>query len=324
MTRFFSDLCSDRGRRRPARAVRRGAARAGRERARRGMSSNPPQSPISTPSARSTSAAISTRSSRAGGFRCSGSSSASRSATCSRSAARRSTARRRRSTSARRTARAATRRCRASPRTRTPSDASPAARRRSRRSRRRAACRRASCAPESRRGRSGPAWPRTAPNQLYAVSVQGDRRGEVSAATAAIAERIVDEVGGYARLKRETFQEQLASDNRQLEAIDRVVSQAASRLRQRLAGRAPASGHVAPDGGAAARSSRGEPAPDPAAARAGGAGRASQGPRPRRGDEDDGAEHAQLGGRCRPDRPHRRPSRGALLGADRGARRPRG
>ena len=70
--------------------------------------------------------------------------------------------------------------------------------------------------------------PRSAPNQLYAVTVQGDRRGEVNAATAAIAERIVDEVGGYARLKRQTFREQLASDNRQLEAIDRVVSQAQS------------------------------------------------------------------------------------------------
>jgi Chain length determinant protein len=68
--------------------------------------------------------------------------------------------------------------------------------------------------------------PRTAPNQLYAVTVKGDRRGEVSAATAAIADRIVDEVGGYARLKRETFRRQLASDNRQLEAIERVVSQA--------------------------------------------------------------------------------------------------
>lgn len=70
--------------------------------------------------------------------------------------------------------------------------------------------------------------PRTAPNQLYAVSVKGDRRTEVSAATAAIAERIVEQVGGYARLKRETFRDQLASDNRQLEAIDRVVSQAQS------------------------------------------------------------------------------------------------
>jgi hypothetical protein len=70
--------------------------------------------------------------------------------------------------------------------------------------------------------------PRTAPNQLYAVTVQGDRRGEVTAATAAIAERIVEGVGGYARLKRETYRDQLASDNRQLEAIDRVVSRAQS------------------------------------------------------------------------------------------------
>lgn len=72
--------------------------------------------------------------------------------------------------------------------------------------------------------------PRTAPNQLYAVTVKGDRRGEVSAATAAIANRIVDQLGGYARLKRETFRDQLASDNRQLEAIDRTVNEAQSQL----------------------------------------------------------------------------------------------
>jgi uncharacterized protein involved in exopolysaccharide biosynthesis len=72
--------------------------------------------------------------------------------------------------------------------------------------------------------------PRTAPNQLYAVTVKGDKRGEVSAATAAIAERIVDKVGGYARLKRKTFQEQLASDNRQLEVMDRAVAEAQAQL----------------------------------------------------------------------------------------------
>ena len=72
--------------------------------------------------------------------------------------------------------------------------------------------------------------PRTAPNQLYAVSVKGDKRGEVSAATAAIAERVVEQVGGYARLKQKTFQEQLASDNRQLEAIDRTVNEAQAQL----------------------------------------------------------------------------------------------
>jgi uncharacterized protein involved in exopolysaccharide biosynthesis len=73
--------------------------------------------------------------------------------------------------------------------------------------------------------------PKTAPNQLYAVTVKGDRRGEVTASTIAIANRVVDQVGGYARLKRKTFQDQLASDNRQLEAIDRTVNQAQAQLK---------------------------------------------------------------------------------------------
>jgi hypothetical protein len=60
--------------------------------------------------------------------------------------------------------------------------------------------------------------------------VKGGRQGEVSAATTAIAERVVDRIGGYARLKRKTFQDQLASDNRQLEAIDRTVNEAQSQL----------------------------------------------------------------------------------------------
>ena len=71
---------------------------------------------------------------------------------------------------------------------------------------------------------------KTAPSQLYVISVQGDRRGEVSAATAAIADRVVEQVGGYARLKRQTFQQQLASDNRQLAAIDEQVAQARAAL----------------------------------------------------------------------------------------------
>ena len=66
---------------------------------------------------------------------------------------------------------------------------------------------------------------KTAPSQLYVVSVKGNRRGQVNAATAAIAERIVQQVGGYARLKRQTFQEQLASDNKQLATIDDQVAQ---------------------------------------------------------------------------------------------------
>ena len=64
---------------------------------------------------------------------------------------------------------------------------------------------------------------KTAPNQLYVVSVQGSHKDEVNRATAAIAERVVEGVGGYARLKRKTFQELLASDDRQLAAIDQQM-----------------------------------------------------------------------------------------------------
>ncbi len=72
---------------------------------------------------------------------------------------------------------------------------------------------------------------RTLPSQLYVVSVKGSRRGEVGRATVAIADRIVDEVGGYARLKRQTFQEELASDNRQLAAIDRHIEETEAAMR---------------------------------------------------------------------------------------------
>jgi hypothetical protein len=72
---------------------------------------------------------------------------------------------------------------------------------------------------------------RTVPSQLYVVSVKGSRRGEVGEATAAIADRIVEEVGGYAQQKRQTFQEQLASDNRQLAAIDRHIETTEAAMR---------------------------------------------------------------------------------------------
>lgn len=72
---------------------------------------------------------------------------------------------------------------------------------------------------------------KTAPNQLYVVSVQGSHKEEVNKATAAIAERVVEGVGGYARLKRKTFQEELASDNRQIAAIDRQIEETTSAMR---------------------------------------------------------------------------------------------
>jgi hypothetical protein len=72
---------------------------------------------------------------------------------------------------------------------------------------------------------------RTLPSQLYVVSVKGSRRAEVRSATIAIADRIVDEVGGYARLKRQTFREELASNNRQLAAIDDLIEETEAAMR---------------------------------------------------------------------------------------------
>ncbi|TMK78979.1 MAG: hypothetical protein E6G45_05200 [Actinobacteria bacterium] len=65
---------------------------------------------------------------------------------------------------------------------------------------------------------------KTAPNQLYIVSVKGSRRAEVSAATTGIAQRVVDVVGGYANVKIKSFRAQLASDERQLTTLDREVT----------------------------------------------------------------------------------------------------
>jgi hypothetical protein len=71
---------------------------------------------------------------------------------------------------------------------------------------------------------------KTAPNQLYVVSVQGPRRVEVTVATSGIAQRIVDVVGGYARVKIKSFKEEIASDDRQLKAIEQQTSAAQSAL----------------------------------------------------------------------------------------------
>ena len=63
--------------------------------------------------------------------------------------------------------------------------------------------------------------PKTAPNQFYAVSVQGSRRAQVSEAANAIADRIATFTGGYAKLKVDSFRQELASDDKQLAAINR-------------------------------------------------------------------------------------------------------
>jgi hypothetical protein len=52
----------------------------------------------------------------------------------------------------------------------------------------------------------------------------------VTVATSGIAQRIVDVVGGYARVKIKSFKEEIASDDRQLQAIEQQASAAQSAL----------------------------------------------------------------------------------------------
>jgi hypothetical protein len=72
--------------------------------------------------------------------------------------------------------------------------------------------------------------PKTAPNQFYAVTVEGSRRGEVNAAAQAIAQRIVSFTGGYAKLKVDTFKQEIASDQKQLDLIDSQSKQVQDQL----------------------------------------------------------------------------------------------
>ena len=72
--------------------------------------------------------------------------------------------------------------------------------------------------------------PKGAPNQLYAVTVEGPKRGQVSAAANAIAAKIVAVTGGYAKLKVDTFRQQIASDQQQLDAIDQQANQVRAQL----------------------------------------------------------------------------------------------
>ena len=72
--------------------------------------------------------------------------------------------------------------------------------------------------------------PKGAPNQLYAVTVEGPKRAQVSAAANAIADRIVATTGGYAKLKVETFRQLIASDQQQLDAIDQQSAQVRAQM----------------------------------------------------------------------------------------------
>jgi uncharacterized protein involved in exopolysaccharide biosynthesis len=66
---------------------------------------------------------------------------------------------------------------------------------------------------------------RLVPSQLYLITVKGDERGPTQEAARALADRVVQRVGGYARGKIDGFRRQLRSLNTQLEAVDRQVSE---------------------------------------------------------------------------------------------------
>ena len=59
---------------------------------------------------------------------------------------------------------------------------------------------------------------------------RGRSAEQVTAATNAIADRIVAVTGGYARLKIDTFKQQIASDQQQLDAIDQQSTQVRAQL----------------------------------------------------------------------------------------------
>lgn len=71
---------------------------------------------------------------------------------------------------------------------------------------------------------------RLVPSQLYLITVKGDERGPTQEAARALAERVVQGVGGYARGKINTFKRELRSLRTQLEAVDGQVSETQAQL----------------------------------------------------------------------------------------------
>lgn len=66
---------------------------------------------------------------------------------------------------------------------------------------------------------------RLVPSQLYLITVKGDDRGPTQEAARALADRVVQRVGGYARGKIDGFRRLLASLNKQLKQVDAQVSE---------------------------------------------------------------------------------------------------
>jgi uncharacterized protein involved in exopolysaccharide biosynthesis len=71
---------------------------------------------------------------------------------------------------------------------------------------------------------------RLVPSQLYVITVKGDERGPTQEAARALADRVVQRVGGYARGKIDGFRRQLSSLNTQLKAVDAQVSESQAQV----------------------------------------------------------------------------------------------
>jgi uncharacterized protein involved in exopolysaccharide biosynthesis len=71
---------------------------------------------------------------------------------------------------------------------------------------------------------------RLVPSQLYVLTVKGDERGPTQEAARALADRVVQRVGGYARGKIDGFRRQLSSLNTQLKAVDAQVSESQAQV----------------------------------------------------------------------------------------------
>ena len=71
---------------------------------------------------------------------------------------------------------------------------------------------------------------RLVPSQLYVITIKGDERGPTQEAARALADRVVQRVGGYARGKIDGFRRQLSSLNTQLKAVDAQVSESQAQV----------------------------------------------------------------------------------------------
>jgi uncharacterized protein involved in exopolysaccharide biosynthesis len=71
---------------------------------------------------------------------------------------------------------------------------------------------------------------RLVPSQLYVIAVKGDERGPTQDAARLLADRVADDVGGFAQQKIDGYRRELRSLDAQLEAVRRQVEAAQGEL----------------------------------------------------------------------------------------------